>query len=751
MDKLTSIKIAYENGTYSDQIPISGLAQNIEWDSSHSLVDILGNVNISAGSIQYQINQLINNKMNITDLNSYIANHLNADVTNWLESNVEPVGSAVVVDNSLSIVGAAADAKAVGDALTSTSMSLSHLMDITYTKPRDLSAVTYVRGWFSGEVGENIAWNSIGTKTARTSVRIPLEKNSRISIQNSEDYVMRVFVCVRGANTILYKSSVTNRDVFVNPGINANGVTIGVNFSRKDNDALSDADLANIGELFCVFYDGSSITKSLKMPLELGTLSATSYYLYDQEGQYADFYKTMRTPHFLDVRKCRSIKLAKEFDVMTVVWYQSDYTFLSSNQIAVNTLIAVPTNAAFARFVMKNSNNASFDHYSDYAYVICEGNPKILKAIDNQSNSRNMTMCYIVDGQIGRDYSGNNSQTPQMTDTTGLLRLPPNYDNEGDPVPLIVYAHGSSDYGGKWQNAIRGQVGNDEVITYLVNEGYAVFDCFGHTEAAGVPSGKGHTYGSIDCMNCYISGIRRILDVYNIRNDGIYVTGISSGGLAALNLAFNNVIPVRACAPLAPAISIFNRFLGYNEQQRKEYAWAMGFTGDDSVLVGKNGESPTANQTQPAYTQALIDYFTDNAYKTIGYNPMWNGIVGVPLSTLLEWGLEPNDQSATRLGKGDRNAQNWANVCRICKTPIKIWVADDDHNISPEIIYNFLTTLKNGQCIGEERRVPDGEGGHYAFTSSETAHRASSKTALGIAYTDIPIYWMEMVAFFRSF
>lgn len=39
-------------------------------------------------------------------------------VTEWLDENVDPTGSAVIVDNSLSITGAAADAKVTGDGLT---------------------------------------------------------------------------------------------------------------------------------------------------------------------------------------------------------------------------------------------------------------------------------------------------------------------------------------------------------------------------------------------------------------------------------------------------------------------------------------------------------------------------------------------------------------------------------------------------------------------------------------------------------
>lgn len=44
MDKLTAIKIKYEDGTYSDQIPISVLANNVEWNNNYSLVDVLGSI-----------------------------------------------------------------------------------------------------------------------------------------------------------------------------------------------------------------------------------------------------------------------------------------------------------------------------------------------------------------------------------------------------------------------------------------------------------------------------------------------------------------------------------------------------------------------------------------------------------------------------------------------------------------------------------------------------------------------------------
>ena len=125
MDKLTAIKIRYDDGTYSDEIPVSVLSKNVEWDSTHTLVDILGSINVDAtGTIQDQISRLFNEKVSITQLNNYVASQLNTDVANWLNNNVDPVGSAVVVDKTLTIEGAAADAKKTGDELSSLNSSL---------------------------------------------------------------------------------------------------------------------------------------------------------------------------------------------------------------------------------------------------------------------------------------------------------------------------------------------------------------------------------------------------------------------------------------------------------------------------------------------------------------------------------------------------------------------------------------------------------------------------------------------------
>lgn len=116
MDKLASIKIQQNDGTYSDPIPVSVLAENVECNNGNYLIDILGNIDIQEkGNIQYQLNQLFNTKISVSELNNYVYNTLEQTVTNWLENNIESGDGSIVIDKSLSIEGVPADAKVVGD------------------------------------------------------------------------------------------------------------------------------------------------------------------------------------------------------------------------------------------------------------------------------------------------------------------------------------------------------------------------------------------------------------------------------------------------------------------------------------------------------------------------------------------------------------------------------------------------------------------------------------------------------------
>lgn len=69
MNKLYAIKIRQSDDTYGAAIPVSVLAENVDWNSTLSLVDILGQVDTSE-SIQDQINNLKNTRATQASVNA---------------------------------------------------------------------------------------------------------------------------------------------------------------------------------------------------------------------------------------------------------------------------------------------------------------------------------------------------------------------------------------------------------------------------------------------------------------------------------------------------------------------------------------------------------------------------------------------------------------------------------------------------------------------------------------------------------
>ena len=119
---------------YDDSLSYYELLNKVVYYLNNVIADV-ANVEDNAQSLLTAYNQLqdyvnhyfdnldvateINNKLDSMVADGSFAIIVNplisASVTDWLTNHVDPVGSAVMVDNSLSITGAAADAKVTGD------------------------------------------------------------------------------------------------------------------------------------------------------------------------------------------------------------------------------------------------------------------------------------------------------------------------------------------------------------------------------------------------------------------------------------------------------------------------------------------------------------------------------------------------------------------------------------------------------------------------------------------------------------
>ena len=110
MNKLTAIKIKYDDGTYSDKIPVSVLSENVEWDNTHTLVDVLGSIDVDAkGTIQAQIDKLSNN----TQLTDVLGNiDVKADGT--VQDQIKKLSNEKVSNTQLTDVLGNVDVRAKG-------------------------------------------------------------------------------------------------------------------------------------------------------------------------------------------------------------------------------------------------------------------------------------------------------------------------------------------------------------------------------------------------------------------------------------------------------------------------------------------------------------------------------------------------------------------------------------------------------------------------------------------------------------
>ena len=115
------------------------------------------------------------------------------NVTSWLTEHVTPSGSAVVVDDTLAIAGAAADAKKTGDKISGLKEELNTLDSSLFNNSVSIPRLTGNTYWTFGyeivaETGANISTNR-GCRTAYA----PLSEPLRIVLDNP-DYNFVVWV-----------------------------------------------------------------------------------------------------------------------------------------------------------------------------------------------------------------------------------------------------------------------------------------------------------------------------------------------------------------------------------------------------------------------------------------------------------------------------------------------------------------------------------------------------------------------------
>ena len=437
---------------------------------------------------------------------------------------------------------------------------------------------------------------------------------------------------------------------------------------------------------------------------------------------------TFRTGKFLEVVASSNIKVTYDHGTAHVFEYDKDFNFIEVGSVVSSEYNQLSNGTVFIKIMIDGVIN---NQYPNCEITFLSVNTKPNWLYNPRTTSGNTSFVYKVDVNTGRDILENDSTAEQYTTqkyyNSGLLKLPPNYSPTGKPVKLIIFNHGSADF----QTFTSQSFGSnyEDYFQYLSDEGYAIMDVYSWTTKYMMSSAN---FSSPTAVAALVQGYRWVVDNYNIDDTGVFVSGKSAGGYNAFSL-INKGVPILAIGALAPAISPLARVYGYSAKTRLAYIDDFGMEGDLSIFEADN---------YSRYSVGVKEFIINNAEKMVGYNPFWNGIVNKPLLDLATIGADNTED----------NSNHFEGVARVTTVPQKIWVSEDDPSVPVGVIKNYISTIKNGQGIGELRLMPDNTGGHHSVDNSPDALQVPSiTTRLGITHANVPLAYVEMPQFFRRF
>ena len=280
-----------------------------------------------------------------------------------------------------------------------------------------------------------------------------------------------------------------------------------------------------------------------------------------------EFLKNCHTTLLLSLENClvNSVTLLTG-ESLTIFCYGADGSYLSN----VSSVQNIPDTAFFVRFMVSKSTaysslrslevsvqgkpmlikNSTPSLVTDAFFSFETTYPSQFETTDNDTSSSDVE-------NAGKNYMGSNNNARYYDNA--WIKLPPNYSAEGDPIPLVVYIHGTNGfdfYKGPYDN------GYGPLQSFIANNGYAVCDCSGITSKDKVSNLGSNDYDEAFYSPSFISAIadmvRYITANYNVKDDGVYIYGKSAGGYTLHLMTVMQGLKIKAAASLAPGISSFS-------------------------------------------------------------------------------------------------------------------------------------------------------------------------------------------------
>lgn len=310
----------------------------------------------------------------------------------------------------------------------------------------------------------------------------------------------------------------------------------------------------------------------------------------------------------------------------------------------------------------------------------------------------------------------------QILTDHGVICLPSRYTNTGRQTRLIIYCHGAAvNYA---DNATRFNA-QDLEPQYWLAEGYAVMDIEGN------PFDNTNEHICMpQTMDCYVAAYKWAIEFYNLRRDGILLGGRSMGGANTFNLMRRECpIPVIAACPNSAAP---DSSFGYGEAARKAFcALHMGFVVPDG-FTWSDGQ----------LTDAEIQVLSDNWDKYIKCCPELSACENLPSKDVILSAMY-----------GDERIALWSTLHMVAKCPVKLFGCNQDPSCVPSKTTSlYYRMLMNAGQIAECRLFNTTlTSNQHHYDTQDPNLRADITTSYGDELTNIPIVYIEMLAFWRRY
>ena len=536
-------------------------------------------------------------------------------------------GTAVEVDDTLTVQDQAADAKATGDKIDDLKNILNYLVAATYSPDFDVIAGGILTS------GANMGTtNSLNPLRARTQyIQITPGNIYEVKLSNDSYEIVTAFIYTGSTQeSLIRRLTLSNTHDFLFKADNT-ATRFRFSFKAVDNHELTSTDYTSIKSSITLYTLTDESLSTIGVPADA---KAVGDQLQAISSMFKnDIFVTPRISASTDGKmniEQGNVQPSNGENGSSNSSYHPYYARTSGQRLRFDCRIVL-TNPVYEFAVFKYNDTPSSSSYVEMLSSSVVNNDIVIPLIADSDTTWMKLRFHRVDGEamtstdleairnslflyyppiskafrpkrneFERFYVKTNLAWPNVSDTTSgnaettsetdvrcILALPDTYSISGDPVPLIMFCHGASCRitDDAWYSNSSDVLA---LIRTFTSAGYAVFDVNNTRDQAG----GFNDWGCLPLMTAYIKAWEYIKNNYNVEHK-LFLFSDSMGTPANLNMMKWYKGDIIASIMTGPRPVVKERYIGTEDDQiKKEMLIAYGME-NDSILTDESFVVPS--------------------------------------------------------------------------------------------------------------------------------------------------------------